>query len=72
MVNVIFNMASYEVLPRQMETWDKYCKIINWGRANPTRFLEDFIGMQFTDHQKYVLLSSWLPANVVWVEKLPC
>ena len=67
MVNVIFNDFSYEVLPRQLETWDKYCKIIQWGRANPTRFLEDFIGMQFTDHQKYVLLSSWLPANVVWV-----
>lgn len=69
MVNVIFNDFSYEVLPKQKETWDKYCKIIQWGRANPTRFLEDFIGLQFTDHQKYVLLSSWLPANVVWVEK---
>lgn len=67
MVNVIFNDFSYEVLPKQKETWDKYCKIIQWGRANPTRFLEDFIGLQMTDHQKYVLLSSWLPANVVWV-----
>lgn len=67
MVNVIFNDFSYEILPKQMETWDKYCKIINWGRANPTRFLEDFVGLQFTDHQKYVLLSSWIPSNVVWV-----
>lgn len=67
MVNVIFNDFSYEILPKQQETWDKYCKIIQWGRANPTRFLEEFVGLQMTDHQKYVMLSSWLPANVVWV-----
>lgn len=67
MINVIYNDFSYEILPKQLETFDKYCKILQWGRANPTRFLEEFIGLQFTDHQKYVLLSSWLPANVVWV-----
>jgi hypothetical protein len=50
MINVIFNDFSYEVLPKQLETWDKYCKIIQWGRKHPTRFLEDFVGMQFTDH----------------------
>lgn len=66
-VNVLFNDFSYEILPKQLETFDKYCKILQWGRANPTRFLEDFIGLRFTDHQKYVILSSWIPANCVWV-----
>ena len=67
MVNVLFNDFSYEILPKQLETFDKYSKILQWGRANPTRFLEDFVGLKFTDHQKYVLLSSWIPSNVVWV-----
>ena len=67
MVNVIFNELSCEVLPKQKETFDKYCKIIQWGRRNPTRFLEDFVKLTFTDHQKYILLSSWVPSTVVWL-----
>ena len=67
MVNVIFNELSCEILPKQKETFDKYCKIIQWGRKNPTRFLEDFVKLTFTDHQKYILLSSWVPSTVVWL-----
>lgn len=67
MINVIFNDFSYEIAPKQKETFDKYCKIIQWGRKHPTRFLEDFMNLDFTDMQKYVLLSSWLPANCAWV-----
>ena len=67
MINVIFNDFSYEIVPKQLETFEKYTKILQWGRRNPTRFLEDFMNLQFTDHQKYVLLSSWIPQNVVWL-----
>lgn len=67
MLNVIFNDFSYEIAPKQKETFEKYCKIIQWGRKHPTRFLEDFLNLDFTDMQKYVLLSSWLPANCAWV-----
>lgn len=67
MINVIFNDFSYELLPKRKEIFEKYTKIIQWGRANPTRFIEDFFKIQLTDMQKYVLLSSWCPANVVWL-----
>lgn len=67
MINVIFNDFSYEIVPKQLETFEKYTKILQWGRRNPTRFLEDFMNLQFTDHQKYVMLSSWIPQNVVWL-----
>ena len=50
MVNVLFNDFSYEILPKQLETFDKYSKILQWGRANPTRFLEDFVGLKFTEN----------------------
>lgn len=29
--------------------------------------MERFFGLEFTDHQKYILLSSWIPSNVVWM-----
>ena len=46
MVNVLFNDFSYEILPKQLETFDKYSKILQWGRQNATRFIEKFIGIQ--------------------------
>lgn len=67
MVSPIFNLLDCEILPKRKEIFDKYCKIIRWGRANPTRFIEDFFKLQLTDMQKYVLMSSWIPANVVWL-----
>ena len=67
MVNVLYGDLKCEILPKQLETFDKYSKILQWGRQNPTRFIEQFIGIQLTDYQKYVILSSWVPANVVWV-----
>lgn len=59
MINVIFRDFSYEILPKRLETYDKYCKIIRWGRRNPTRFLETFLFLEFTDHQKWIFLNSW-------------
>ena len=34
MINVIFNDFSYELLPKRKEIFEKYTKIIQWGRAN--------------------------------------
>lgn len=59
MINTIFRDFSYEILPKRLETYDKYCKIIRWGRRNPTRFLETFLFLEFTDHQKWIFLNSW-------------
>lgn len=67
MVSPIFNLLDCEILPKRKEIFDKYCKIIRWGRANPTRFIENFFKLQLTDMQKYVLMSSWIPANIVWL-----
>lgn len=59
MINTIFRDFSFEILPKRLETYDKYCKIIRWGRRNPTRFLETFLFLEFTDHQKWIFLNSW-------------
>ena len=58
MINVIFNQFDYEISERKKEIWDRYNKVIQWGRQHPLRFAEKFLGIEFTDHQKYVFLSS--------------
>ena len=67
MVNVIFNDLNYEILPKKLETFEKYCKILQWGRQHPTRFAEQFMNLQFTDMQKWIILSSWVPSTCVWL-----
>lgn len=66
-VNVIFNETDYEISIRKQETWDRYNKVIQWGRKHPVRFMEQFLGLEFTDHQKYILLSTWRASFAVWV-----
>ena len=37
-INVIFNQFDYEISERKKEIWDKYNKVIQWGRKHPLRF----------------------------------
>ncbi len=67
MINVIFNQFDYEVSERKKEIWDRYNKVIQWGRKHPLRFAERFLGIEFTDHQKYVFMSSWTAKFIVWL-----
>ena len=67
MINVIFNDPHYEIMPKRKEMFDKYCKILQWGRRHPTRFAEQFFNLQLTDHQKWLFLNSWIPSTNVWV-----
>lgn len=67
MINVIYNKTDYEILERQKEAFDKYCKIIQWGRKNPTRFMEQFLELELTDHQKYCVLGTWATSTAVWL-----
>ena len=66
-INVIYNQFDYEINQRKKEVWDKYNEIIQWGRMHPLRFAEIFLGLEFTDHQKYVFMSTWCAKEIVWV-----
>jgi hypothetical protein len=63
-VNVIYKITDYELAQLQQENFDKYLKIIKWGRRHPTRFMEEILQLQFTDHQKYILMSMWNASTV--------
>lgn len=67
MINVIFNDFNFEIAPKRLETYDKYCKILKWGRQNPTRFMETFMKLEFTDYQKYCFLGGWNASTVVYL-----
>lgn len=67
MINIIYNNSDYEITQRKMEVFDKYLKVIQWGRKHPVKFMEMFFGLQFTDHQRYVLLSTWTTRFSVWL-----
>ena len=64
MVSPIFNLLDCEILPKRKEIFDKYCKIIRWGRANPTRFIEDFFNITLLDAQSYIVARTWNCPNV--------
>lgn len=44
---------------RKLEGYLKYCDIIQWGRKNPVKFVEYFMGIEFLDLQKYVFANMW-------------
>lgn len=44
---------------RKLEGYMKYIEIIQWGRKNPARFVEEFMGISFLDLQKYVFMNMW-------------
>ena len=67
MINVIFNKFDYEISTRKREIFEKYNKVIQWGRRNPVKFMEKFFNLEFTDHQKYILLSTWYTKTAVWL-----
>ena len=67
MVNPLYNQYDYKIPPKRLEQFQKYNEIIQWGRQNPTRFAELVFGIQLTDHQKWMILSSWVPSTVVWL-----
>lgn len=37
-LNVIFNDYNYNLLPKQLESFEQYVKIVQWGRKNPIEF----------------------------------
>ena len=44
---------------RELEMYDEWTKVIQWGRKNPVKFVEEIFGMEFMDYQKYIFMSMW-------------
>lgn len=52
---------------RKLEGYIKWAEIIRWGRRNPVKFCEKFIGIEFMDYQRYAFMNSWDKQFVMWL-----
>lgn len=41
-------------------------EFLQWGRRNPSRFIEEVFNVQLMDYQRYLIDSSWNKPFVVW------
>ena len=46
-VLVINNKCKREIAQSKMEAYLKYCEIVRWGRRNPSKFANYFLGIEF-------------------------
>lgn len=67
MLSVYNNLTSIEANPRKIEVMQKYEKLIQWGRQNPTRFIEKIFKIELMDYQKWIILNTWTSEKAVWV-----
>lgn len=67
MISVYARKTETELNMRRLEAIEKYKKLINWGRQNPTRFIELVFKIQLIDYQKWVILNTWTAEQAVWV-----
>lgn len=51
-----------------METYEKYLKVIIWGRNDPVRFIDRFMGVSLLDMQSYAIANSWNRDFLLWLE----
>ena len=49
MISVYGNLTDNEVNIRKQESFERYNRLIQWGRKHPTRFIEKILGIQLLD-----------------------
>ena len=67
-ITLINKPSQKEISQRKLETYDKYSKVIQWGRAYPVEFTSRFMGIELLDMQKYAFYNSWARDFVLWLE----
>ena len=59
MISVYKNSTEIEVTTRRAEIFEKYNKVIQYGRRNPVWFIEEISKVPLLDYQKYIIMNSW-------------
>ena len=68
MISIYYRSSEIEVNARKVEQMEKYGKIIQYGRANPVWFIENILGCELMDYQKYMVLGGWTAQNAIYVQ----
>lgn len=56
-----------ELSQRKQETYDRYCKIIQWGRGHPVEFGNRFCGFDYYDYQAEKIYRTWFSQFALWL-----
>lgn len=67
MISVYNRETEINLGPRKIELLDKYSVIVNHGRRDPVWFIQNFLGVQLTDFQKWIVNSAWTKEKVCLV-----
>lgn len=67
MISVYGNLTDNEVNIRKQENFQRYNRLIQWGRKHPTRFIEKILGIQLLDYQKWIVMGTWTAEKAAWV-----
>lgn len=65
--NIFVKPTKKELSQREMETYRRYCDIIQWGRKYPIEFGKRFLGFDFYDYQSYQILNTWYSTFSLWL-----
>ena len=67
-LTILNKQSNKEISQRKMETYEKYCEVITWGRSYPVEFASKFMGIELLDIQKYAIYNAWFRDFIIWLE----
>lgn len=60
-------LSDNEFSQKKLEEYDKLEKIMNMGRRDPIWFVEELLGIQLIDYQKWMFMESWYRRYILWL-----
>lgn len=66
-MDYLIKSSQRELSQRKQENYERYCKVINWGRRDPNSFISRFMGIELLDFQKYVFYNTWTRDFALWL-----
>lgn len=65
---IIVSPTQKELTQRKLETYDRYNRIIQWGRQYPVEFASRFMGIELLDLQAYTMYNTWPVDFALWLK----
>lgn len=66
-LTILNKSSAKELSVKKMEAYERYNKVINWGRNNPVQFISKFMGVELLDFQQYIIANTWNRDFALWV-----
>ena len=67
MISVYKHLTSNNLTDGDIESIERYVKLIQWGRSHPVQFIELALGVPLMDYQRWLVSMTWAAEYAVWV-----